>query len=492
MATAVYKTGNTIIIDDGVNEVVESFSAQTRFYPEYVNGVITQYNVLDAWNGNSLLAKITASEIVDENGDPYADFEAWRYENTGFNPAAGGSAADKSNQILINETITNGYDTGRWQISGGTMSEVGGKLRIVCPQAPTTAVLTNGLKNASITAININPTVWKHTALLDYEIDCTFRIVTSGANRQYIGFGVKGTGERNPLNGGVVLRHSTTPATNGYFVCDQENAIVNFNSVLAVGDKIRIVSNVYNSQFDYKLYINDVLVRTGKVSYQIELDLKGRFGLFSLFGWACTFDVESFKVTDLAYKTYDIAVVGDSITEGWGVQINTNIQNYARLLQDKSLQAVKIFAKSSQTINDGLLNITEILAGSPSKVMIMLGTNPVVMNKSLSTLQTEFQALMAAYTTAGFTGTRYVCTIPPILGNATQNTRAFDFNQWLISTYGNATGYKVVNFYSQLIVPSTTTFDSLKSNDNLHPNVYGHQVMFEYLQANFPELFTAV
>jgi hypothetical protein len=127
---------------------------------------------------------------------------------------SGGSTSDKTPQVLINEVITPGYDTARFQITNGSMSEVGGKLRVVCSQATSSSNLSNGIKNPAITSINIDPTVRSYTALLNYEIDITFTIVTTSANRQYVGFGLRGTGERNPQSGGILISHSS----NGRFL----------------------------------------------------------------------------------------------------------------------------------------------------------------------------------------------------------------------------------------------------------------------------------
>jgi lysophospholipase L1-like esterase len=480
----VYKKGNyLVLLPDGQTETIEYHAKNIRI----TTGNNGRYYFR---NGFDLIYdSVLPSDIVDENGDAYADFDTWRTENTGFSTATGGSVADKTERVLIDEAFTTGYDTSRFQITNGTMSIVGGKLRVVCSQSTTSGNLSNGLKNAAITAISINPTVWKHTALLNHETDATYEIVTTSANRQYVGFGIKGTGEKTPQNGGVMVCHSSTSADNTWIVNDQENARLAVGQILTVGTKVRIVSKVLNNFFDAKIYVNDVLVKVNKYSGLCENDLQGRFGLFSLFGWGCTFDVLSYKVTDLDYNTYDIAVVGDSIVQNWGVHSYSGIDNWANRLKNESNKAVKLFAKSSQTIQDCYSNTTEVLNGSPTTILFEIGTNAVLLNKTLSAIQTDFTTLMSAYTSAGYTGNRYICTIPPIIGNATQNTRANDFNAWLRTTYGTATGYKVVDFWQQLITPSTTAFDPLKANDNYHPNIYGHEAMSDYLLTNFSELY---
>jgi hypothetical protein len=87
MATKIYSKGNYIIVDDGVNPKNEMFNKDCKIVP-YTQDSISYYRVLDE---KSTVKDVLASEIVDENGDAYLDFDTWRAENTGFNTGAGGS-----------------------------------------------------------------------------------------------------------------------------------------------------------------------------------------------------------------------------------------------------------------------------------------------------------------------------------------------------------------------------------------------------------------
>lgn len=480
-------SGNKVFLEDENGERSVAFKAEAKIFKASTASDVWEFQGFIL--GPNTPASINEANIVDENGDAFADLDAWIDDNTGFKTATGGSVADKTPRVLIDEVFSPGYDTSRFQIVNGTMSIVGGKLRVVCSQTTTSANLTNGLKNAGITVVNINLTVCKHTALLHHETDITYEIVTTSTNRQYVGVGLKGTGERTPQNGGVMVSHSSTLADNAWIVNDQENARVAMGQILTVGTKVRIVSKVLNNFFDAKIYINDVLVKVNKYSGLCELDLQGRFGLFAMFGWGCTFDVVSYKVTDLDFKTYDIAYIGDSMGQNWGVHSYSGRANFAHRLRDESTKAVKIFAKSSQTINDALLNITEVLNGAPTSIIFALGTNSILANRTTVQVLADFAALMAAYDAAGYTGDRYICTMPPITGNATQNTRVFEVNAGFVSGYGSLPKYKLLDFNSVLITPATTNYDPLKANDTIHPNIYGHEGMVTLAKSTAPEIF---
>ena len=89
MATKIYKTGNYIVVEDGVNPKNEFHAVETTIV-SYEKDSDTYYKVNYE---NSLVADLISTDIVDENGDAYSDFDTWRSENTGFNTAAGGSVA---------------------------------------------------------------------------------------------------------------------------------------------------------------------------------------------------------------------------------------------------------------------------------------------------------------------------------------------------------------------------------------------------------------
>lgn len=88
MAIRVYKRGNyLILLPDGQTDDIEFHASQVRITKDQDNKYY--FRVGD----RELYAGILAADIEDENGSAYSDFDAWRYANTGFSTAAGGSAA---------------------------------------------------------------------------------------------------------------------------------------------------------------------------------------------------------------------------------------------------------------------------------------------------------------------------------------------------------------------------------------------------------------
>ena len=88
MAIRVYKKGNyLILLPDGQTDDIEFHASEVRITKDQDNKYYFRAG------DRELYAGILAADIEDENGNPYSDFDSWRYANTGFSTAAGGSAA---------------------------------------------------------------------------------------------------------------------------------------------------------------------------------------------------------------------------------------------------------------------------------------------------------------------------------------------------------------------------------------------------------------
>lgn len=88
MAIRVYKRGNyLILLPDGQTDDIEFHASEVRITKDQDNKYYFRVNDRELYTG------ILAADIEDENGNAYTDFDSWRYTNTGFSTAAGGSAA---------------------------------------------------------------------------------------------------------------------------------------------------------------------------------------------------------------------------------------------------------------------------------------------------------------------------------------------------------------------------------------------------------------
>ena len=86
--TKVFKKGNyLVLLPNGETNDIEYHASDVRISKDQNNRFYFRVGF------DQIIEPLLESEIVDENGNAYADFYEWKSNNTGFNAAAGGSAA---------------------------------------------------------------------------------------------------------------------------------------------------------------------------------------------------------------------------------------------------------------------------------------------------------------------------------------------------------------------------------------------------------------
>lgn len=162
-------------------------------------------------------------------------------------------------------------------------------------------------------------------------------------------------------------------------------------------------------------------------------------------------------------------VIGDSITEGFGV---TDSDKWAALLRDRYGEKDVLISGIGGAVTEGALKRfkSELSRIKPKNVVIYLGSNYT----SDATFSSELKKLVAVAKTKG--STVIVCTIPTQSGGTTivnalpNDVIKVKFDVALTSS-GAGTGV-VPSFYA------TTDKAGNPYNDNLHPNATGHQRMY--------------
>jgi hypothetical protein len=113
MAYRFSKRGNYLYIRNDENELLVDGSASLFEITKDLN-TDTDYRILK--DGiQQLGTKLDISEIVDENGVAFTNFDEWKDENTGFNAASGGSGA---NPVIAGNGITD--NSGTFDLAGNS------------------------------------------------------------------------------------------------------------------------------------------------------------------------------------------------------------------------------------------------------------------------------------------------------------------------------------------------------------------------------------
>jgi hypothetical protein len=104
MAIKIYKTGNYIVFDNGVNTPIENLAENTKVTSvETSTGL--KYQFIDTLT-SSKICEYLLSDITDENGAAYSDFETWKDSNTGTSGGSGGSSGGLTNTELRATPVT--------------------------------------------------------------------------------------------------------------------------------------------------------------------------------------------------------------------------------------------------------------------------------------------------------------------------------------------------------------------------------------------------
>jgi len=159
-----------------------------------------------------------------------------------------------------------------------------------------------------------------------------------------------------------------------------------------------------------------------------------------------------------------ILVIGDSISNGHGLATP-----WPTLLQRET--GIEIVNRSVSAVETdfGLREIVPSLAQhNPTDVIIMMGTNDVARDKSLSVALNNLQSMIDLALEAN--ARVFIATILPILGSEFTrfNQRTLDFNTGI----ADLNGAILVDVRAAFVDPAPLMAD------NLHPNQSGQNVIF--------------
>ena len=205
--------------------------------------------------------------------------------------------------------------------------------------------------------------------------------------------------------------------------------------------------------------------------------MEGRIGLAAIMVYACTVDIDSFVVEDLDTQTATHLWLGDSMLEGWGVHSSSDDSTLFNLVKEASVYSWKGMGRSSMTIKDVQSFMTTITAVQPEVVVVALGTNDYLAAKSNATIQADYLATINQIAAIPTVKKIYLLTIPPLTS----------YNTTVLNSYIATLDYTVIDVNPNMAA-TATSWISLLSSDNIHPNIYANYLNFQTLAQAAPEL----
>lgn len=183
--------------------------------------------------------------------------------------------------------------------------------------------------------------------------------------------------------------------------------------------------------------------------------------------FALQFISGTFTVNNLRWMLPDsnlpFLFIGDSITQGQGASLLT--LSYGQLL--KGTTRSQTFGGRSSTTSDILLTLGSIKLIAPRKVTILLGINDILTSVSMGTIQSNYSAIIDDLLLNGIQ-VNIISTLP-------YNNSVVTLNNWLQSTYPSLA---YIDAYTTLKDPSGLDMDAAYSDDGVHPNDAGHDVIY--------------
>lgn len=276
---------------------------------------------------------------------------------------------------------------------------------------------------------------------------------------------------------------------NGFFNCtNTANAgklILYRNGALLASSSNSLAFSV-NDRIQLTLYknINDLTLTarnlntglTNSVSFTVSSLLTiHSCGNFAIYGHGGRQEIETFTVTSEAKINPKVCVIGDSITEGLVSTVITNRWVNKLFLESSSDYTVTALGGNrTQDINNSISEVRKI---NPIYYLINIGGNNIRNSQSLATL-------IANYTLMINNLRPYCKKIIHCLAIPDDDYDFTLFNKWITLTFSN-TDY-VVDSFSQLKTPGSTTLNSLYNGDGTHLNDAGHLLQASIIAYNAP------
>jgi lysophospholipase L1-like esterase len=201
-------------------------------------------------------------------------------------------------------------------------------------------------------------------------------------------------------------------------------------------------------------------------------------GYLSIFNLGGSYTVEYLKWSSIDYKNVNFAMIGDSITTGYMASVIGN--SWSHLLQNNSSKKNIILAAQASRTDEMVLATSEIIMINPKRALILVGINDFMLDtKTLAQIKTAYSNMITTIINAGITPI-FLTVLPK-----SPESEVADLNTWINSTYGGT--YTVIDIYTPL-VGVAPAINATYSDDGLHPNDAGHQLIYDTIVAEIPSL----
>lgn len=337
-------------------------------------------------------------------------------------------------------------DTNDFDIFGtASLTVVNGKLRI---NTGTNGVFTNYV------SLKSNTGLYKYKSVVRFKVNDTPTTTSYG-----LGFGVKGKGVYTKYS--LSTRVGLANAANVMYIeTGTDNTFVNrFNSTKQL---VPTREDIYELIMEHD--INRVSIKvtnlsskqTDEISYNYSMNtiMMPNMGSFSIFAMGGSYDIQSIKIFSKEYKNAKLMCVGDSKTKAY--YADNFLTTFPQLL-NKTYGGVVNNSGGYDGVDAVLAKIPEIIAMTPVKVLLNIGSNDKRQGMTLANWQTKYASIVSQLTTAGI-------DVYHLLQFNENSLNFSDYNSFINTSYSS----------SKIIDAGTIGLNS----DGVHPNQAGMTTIY--------------
>ena len=250
---------------------------------------------------------------------------------------------------------------------------------------------------------------------------------------------------------------------------------------ITAGDHLILTIKFIKNKFIASLF-DATTNQTNTFDLSISLAANYSFGIpnayrFTIIGGGnVTNTIDNFQVYSNDLVGVNFLLIGDSITKGIGT---SNIfYRWGEQINQVSNTITETNAGNGNTIDD--INVSEIVALHPKKIVLLIGVNDFQNGESLATVESKYSNLVSQFNSNGFTAGSNLYLLSLLPGpnyNSTVYNQIPTFNNWVSTTW--PTAYLDVN--TPLHSTSGVPFNTNYTEDGIHPNDPGHTVIADVL-----------
>lgn len=306
----------------------------------------------------------------------------------------------------------------------------------------------------------------KSTAIIRFKLNIAPTTTSYG-----FGFGLQSFNGYTKYSSIYRIGLSTNATAKGLYVDTLQDA-TSTNRYTAIFQFSSNIDDVYELQITHD--VNIVILKATNLT-TLETDTKifnytmvapffpnvGKFALYNLGG---SYEVQSVKVYSKEYKNAKLMCIGDSKTKGY-IANNFN-QTFVRQLQN-TYGGIVNHSGGYEGVDSVLLKINEIIAMTPTKVLLNIGSNDKRSGMTFANWSTKYSSIVTQLEAAGI--------VVYHLLQLNESVLVFtDYNAYITATYPAG---KIVN-------AGTITLNA----DGVHPGQTGHNQTYAAIVAQIGTL----